>query len=128
VSSQTTTTIIRSSFTGEIQDVRFGGDSNNPPTLVPREFWRTLGRAVTLGYMSGSPVSPVHTMCETSPGLVDASVQADDVNFQMLIRLFYLLQRRLQLNTDIEDFTIQVHNERARQENFFIYPITQVLK
>jgi hypothetical protein len=32
----------------------------------------------------GTPTSPVHTMRETDPRLVDASVQADDANLQMV--------------------------------------------
>lgn len=114
--SQTTTTIVYKNSTDEIQDVRFEGDSNTlPPTPVPRGFLRTLGNWVTFGHMSGSPASPVHTVCETAHVSVDASVQADDVNFQMSIRLFYRLQRRMQLIADIENLTTQVSNERERQ-------------
>jgi hypothetical protein len=107
--SQTTTTIVYENSTGEIQNVRFEGDSNTP-TPVPRGFWRTLGSWATLGYMS-SPTSPVHTVCETAPVPVNVGVQADD----MSIRLFYRLQRRMQLIADIENLTTQIRNERERQ-------------
>jgi hypothetical protein len=63
--SQTTTTIVYEDATGEIQDVRLGGNSGTP-TPTPRGFWRTMASCATFGLL-GSPASPVHTMRETAP-------------------------------------------------------------
>jgi hypothetical protein len=115
--SQTTTTIVYEDVTGEIQDVRLGGNPeiSGMPTPTPRRFWGTVMRVATLGLL-GSPASPAHMMRETVPRLLDATVQVDDANLQMSIRLLSLLQRRGQLRADVRNLTIQVRNERERQE------------
>jgi len=59
--------------------------------------------------MSGSP-AVVPTRYVEAPRFADEMLSTSRSN-----RLFYLLQRRMQLTADIENLTTQVSNERERQ-------------